>query len=583
MIQYMFRLYRYVAILIGIVVAFPAAAGETLSPALQRKFDYFYYEGLKLKQQGKADAAFDAFNYCFALDSTAAPVLYELSSFYVRMERPEKAVELLRRAVQYDPENFVYQLAFANVSGRLGMYTEASEQLDRLAKKHPDKPELFFYLAESRTEEGELGLAIEAYDALENIMGMNESVSIQKYRLYTELGEDGNAFDEIRKLADKYPSESRYRLLIGDLHLEKKEYDEALESYREAHKINPSDPRYIVCMANYYDAVGDKASAETEIRSALVNAELDVDTKVGILSRYILRLQQSRQGLESANALFDTLITQHPEDVELKLMYGSLLLMQEKKDEAKFQFELATEVDPANMGAWQSLLQLAIRNEDIGGMVRVCERCTELFPTTPEFFFYLGIGYFQQEKYEQALETYQKGLEVIPKENVSMISDFYGQIGDIYYQMSNLPEAYKAYDEALKYNADNVVVLNNYSYFLSLEKRDLDIAERMIARCIQLVPDNATYLDTYAWVFFMKGNYVLAKIYIENALSKDTTNSADLVDHYGDILFMSGDKEKAVEQWKKALEFGKDTKVLREKIEKGEYIEDEDAIHNEAF
>ena len=164
-----------------------------------------------------------------------------------------------------------------------------------------------------------------------------------------------------------------------------------------------------------------------------------------------------------------------------------------------------------------------------------------------------------------------------------MRSDFYGQIGDIYYQIKNLPEAYKAYDEALKYNADNVVVLNNYSYFLTLEKKDLKKAERMIARCIQLEPDNATYLDTYAWVFFTQGNYVLAKIYIENAISKDTTESADLVDHYGDILYMNGNKEKALEQWKKAAELGKDTEVLREKIEKGEYIEDKNAAYNESF
>ena len=280
---------------------------------------------------------------------------------------------------------------------------------------------------------------------------------------------------------------------------------------------------------------------------------------------------------------FETLIDQHPEDVDLKLMFGSLLLAQDKKEEARFQFELATEIEPTNDGAWKSLLQMAIREENIGEVVRICQRCTELFPEAPEYYFYLGIGYFQQEKYDDALTAYRAGLKVIPKENLNLRSDFYGQIGDIYYQIKNLPEAYKAYDEALKYNADNVVVLNNYSYFLTLEKKDLKKAERMIARCIQLEPDNATYLDTYAWVFFTQGNYVLAKIYIENAISKDTTESADLVDHYGDILYMNGNKEKALEQWKKAAKLGKDTEVLREKIEKGEYIEDKNAAYNESF
>ncbi|MEG1545476.1 MAG: hypothetical protein RR382_13305, partial [Tannerellaceae bacterium] len=91
---------------------------------------------------------------------------------------------------------------------------------------------------------------------------------------------------------------------------------------------------------------------------------------------------------------------------------------------------------------------------------------------------------------------------------------------------------------------------------------------------IKLQPDNATYLDTYAWIFFMQANYTLAKIYIESALEKDTTKSFELIDHYGDILFMNGDKDKALEQWKKAKEMGKKSDVLERKIAEQIYIEE---------
>lgn len=143
--------------------------------------------------------------------------------------------------------------------------------------------------------------------------------------------------------------------------------------------------------------------------------------------------------------------------------------------------------------------------------------------------------------------------------------------------MKQMDQTYKAYDEALKYNDNNIVVLNNYAYFLSLDKKDLKKAERMSAQCIKLEPDNATYLDTYAWIFFVQGNYTLAKIYIESALEKDTTKSSELVDHYGDILYMIGDKDKAVEQWKKAREMGKESEILDRKIIEGKYIEEEEA------
>lgn len=545
-----------------------------LSPEQQRKFDYFYYEAANLKNAGKYDAAYDLFSYCLSLDTASSPVLYELAMFQFQRNRPEKAVEMLKSAVAHSDDNFTYRMTLAGLYRNLGMYGEASDSYEEQVKRYPDKSELNYYLADALTQEGEIGAAIDAYNVLESTMGMNETLSLQKFKLYQTLKQPDKAFEEIEKLANKYPMNARYRLLMGDLHLENEETEKALACYQQAHEIDPDDPRYIVSMANYYDQTGDKEAAEQEIRDALVNEKLDVETKVGILSRYVQRLQQTQQGIENANSLFQTLLDQHPEDTELKLMYGSLLMAQQKEEEAKFQFQLVTEMEPSNEGAWQQLLNISLKGEDIPEVIRICTRCKELFPEAPEYYFYLGIGYYMQEKYQESLDTYYAGLKIIPEGNGVVKSNFYGQIGDLYYQMEKMDEAYKAYDEALKYNENNAPVLNNYSYFLTLDKKDLKKAERMAAQCIKLEPDNATYLDTYAWVFFVQGNYTLAKIYIENALSKDKTNSAELVDHYGDILYMSGEKDKALEQWKKAKEMGKDTDVLKQKIAKGIYIED---------
>lgn len=545
-----------------------------LSPEQQRKFDYFYYEAANLKNAGKYDAAYDLFSYCLSLDTASSPVLYELAMFQLQRNRPEKAVEMLKSAVAHSDDNFTYRMTLAGLYRNLGMYGEASDSYEELVKRYPDKSELNYYLADALTQEGEIGAAIDAYNVLESTMGMNETLSLQKFKLYQTLKQPDKAFEEIEKLANKYPMNARYRLLMGDLHLENEETEKALACYQKAHEIDPDDPRYIVSMANYYDQTGDKEAAEQEIRDALVNEKLDVETKVGILSRYVQRLQQTQQGIENANSLFQTLLDQHPEDTKLKLMYGSLLMAQQKEEEAKFQFQLVTEMEPSNEGAWQQLLNISLKGEDIPEVIRICTRCKELFPEAPEYYFYLGIGYYMQEKYQESLDTYYAGLKIIPEGNGVVKSNFYGQIGDLYYQMEKMDEAYKAYDEALKYNENNAPVLNNYSYFLTLDKKDLKKAERMAAQCIKLEPDNATYLDTYAWVFFVQGNYTLAKIYIENALSKDKTNSAELVDHYGDILYMSGEKDKALEQWKKAKEMGKDTDVLKQKIAKGIYIED---------
>ncbi len=403
----------YIISFLSLVASLPAGATETEKE--RRKFDYFFYEGLNLKNAGKFDAAYDAFSHCLAIDSTAAPVLYELSSFYVRLDRPEKAVEMLKRAVANSRDNFTYKMALASITRNLGMYGEAAEEYEELVRDYPGKEELNYYLADALTQAGEIGKAIEAYDALESVMGMNEAISMQKYKLYVQLERPDEAFKEIEKLADKYPMEARYRIVLGDLHLENGELDKALACYQKAYEIDPTDPYYIVSMANYYEAKGDKEAAERQIRSALVNEKLDGETKVSILSRYILKLQQTKQGTENANHLFQTLLEQHPEDTDLKLMYGGLLLAQGKSEEARFQFQLVTEMEPGNAGAWQQLLNLALKGEDIPEVIRICTACQELFPEAPEYYFYLGIAYYQQEKYQDALDTFYAGLGINPK------------------------------------------------------------------------------------------------------------------------------------------------------------------------
>jgi tetratricopeptide (TPR) repeat protein len=534
-----------------------------------------------MRNAGKFDASYEMFKHCLAIDSTSSAAMFELSAFYRQLDQPDKAISLLKKAIRYAPNNQEYRGMLASLLFNMEMFGEGAEEYEILVKAFPGKPELNYYLAESYTRMGEIGKAIDTYNTLENSMGMHEAISVEKFRLYMSIEQPDSAFSELEKLADKFSMEARYPIMIGDLYLQRDDTIQALRYYNQARKIDPESPYYPVSMANYYEKTGQRDAARQQISEALVNERLDVDTKISILARYIVQQKLSRQDVDDANTLYQTLLEQHPDDSRLKLAYGEFLASQNKFEEARFQYQLVSESEPGNITAWQQLLQLSFSMENLDEVIRICNKCREIFPDVMGFRFYLGIAYSQQKKYQQAIETYYEGILLIPKENVDVISDFYGQIGDAYFRINETDKAFDAYEQALKYNDKNIVVLNNYAYYLSLLKRELTKAERMSAQCIKMDPENATYIDTYAWIFFIQGNYPLAKMYIEQALSKDKTNSAELVDHYGDILYLSGNKEKAVEQWIKAKEAGKNSKTLNRKISEKTYFEEtEDELFN---
>ena len=457
------------------------------------------------------------------------------------------------------------------------MFSEAIDVYSDLLEADPTNAELIFILADVLTRSGETARAVATYNRLEAVMGVNEGIAVQKFRLYHSQEKIDSALMEIEKLAAKFPMEPRYPIMIGDLYLDEGKTEKAIEFYNKAYSLDPTNPYYIASMANYYDATGNAEAAEAQIRNALANEALAVNVKVSILSRYLMQSEREKDESKKANELFEALITMHPEETDLRIMYARMLALNGETEEAKFHFRLVSEMAPERDDAWQALIDIAFRERNMEDAVKICEKCIELFPKVAEYYFYLSISYFQLTNYAGALDACRRGIEIIPEENRNLKSNFYGQIGDIFHETAKDVEAFAAYEKALTYNDRNISVLNNYAYFLSLRKSDLQKAERMSAQCIKMEPDNATYLDTYAWIFFMQGNYTLAKFYIESAISKDTTDSSELLDHYGDILFMTGDKEKALIQWRKAKELGKEGKALEAKISEGRYIEDESA------
>jgi len=544
----------------------------------RKKFDYFFLEALRLKENSRHSEAYTTLQYALKIDSTSSATLALLANYYLFLQQDSLAVDAFQKAVKYSPENLEYKISLADIYRETGNLVESTRLYESLITEQPEKPELNFHLSNLYLKQNQIDKAIQSLDALENTIGMNEALSLHKFKLYYAVDQTENAVNELEKLAAKYPLESKYQILIGDFYLDNDDTDKALIYYEKAKKIDPQSPYYVISMANYYEKKGETEAAAKEIELALKNSLLDVETKISILGKYIDDRFSDKKDVESINSLFNTLMEQHSQEKELNLLYGQFLISQDKWEEARFQFQVVTEADPENFHAWRLLMEIAVKEEDSDEIIRICNSALAVFPDIPEFYFYKGSAYYQLKNYSEALAALQEGISFIPEEDKHSFSTFYGQIGDLYHYINKKEEAYRAYDKSLEYDENNLVVLNNYAYFLSLDKEQLDKAERMIAKCVRLQPNNATYIDTYAWVFFQKGNYFLAKYYIEGAISNGGEKSSEILEHYGDILYRTGNTDKAVEQWEKALKI-KDTEedisLLKKKIENRMYYETE--------
>ena len=551
-----------------------ALAQSSLTPEQQRKYDYFFLEAMRLKEKKDYASAFGLLQHCLDIHPNAASALYEVSQYYMFLHQVPQGQEALEKAVANAPDNYWYSQGLASLYQQQNELDKAVTLLEQMVVRFPAKQDPLFNLLDLYGRQEKYDEVISTLNRLEKRMGKNEQLSMEKFRIYLQMKDDKKAFQEIESLVQEYPMDMRYQVILGDVYLQNGKKQEAYDVYQKVLAAEPDNPMAIFSMASYYKQTGQEELYQQQLDTLLLNKKVTPDTKVGVMRQMIVENEQTDKDSTQIIALFDRIMKQEQDDPQIPMLYAQYLLSKNMEAESVPVLEQVVDLDPTNKAARMMLIGAAVKKEDYKQIIKVCEPGIEATPDALEFYYYLAVAYNQAEKPDSVISICKRALEHTTADSKKeIVSDFYSILGDMYHTQKQMKEAYAAYDSALVYNPSNIGALNNYAYYLSVERRDLDKAEEMSYKTVKAEPNNATYLDTYAWILFEKGNYAEARIYIDNAMKSEGGDKSDvIVEHCGDIYYMTGDVDGALTYWKKALEMGSESKTLKQKIEKKKYI-----------
>mgnify|MGYP001774529916 FL=1 len=551
-----------------------ALAQSSLTPEQQRKYDYFFLEAMRLKEKKDYASAFGLLQHCLDIHPNAASALYEVSQYYMFLRQVPQGQEALEKAVANAPDNYWYSQGLASLYQQQNELDKAVTLLEQMVVRFPAKQDPLFNLLDLYGRQEKYDEVISTLNRLEKRMGKNEQLSMEKFRIYLQMKDDKKAFQEIESLVQEYPMDMRYQVILGDVYLQNGKKQEAYDVYQKVLAAEPDNPMAIFSMASYYKQTGQEELYQQQLDTLLLNKKVTPDTKVGVMRQMIVENEQADKDSTQIIALFDRIMKQEQDDPQIPMLYAQYLLSKNMEAESVPVLEQVVDLDPTNNAARMMLIGAAVKKEDYKQIIKVCEPGIEATPDALEFYYYLAIAYNQAEKPDSVISICKRALEHKTADGKKeIVSEFYSILGDMYHTQKQMKEAYAAYDSALVYNPSNIGALNNYAYYLSVERRDLDKAEEMSYKTVKAEPNNATYLDTYAWILFEKGNYAEARIYIDNAMKSEGGDKSDvIVEHCGDIYYMTGDVDGALTYWKKAQEMGSESKTLKQKIEKKKYI-----------
>ncbi len=554
------------------VVTTPPAKIE-LTPEQQRKYDYFFLEATRLKEKKDYGAAFGLLQHCLAINPQASSALYEISQYYFFLKQVPQGQQALELAVQNEPGNFWYCQALASLYQQQNQPDKATALLEDMSVRFPGKQDPLFSLLDIYGSKNQYAKMISILDRMEDRIGKNEQFTMEKFRIYMQMNDEKNAFREIESLVAEYPMDVRYQVILGDVYLQKNRTKEAYDIYQKVLEAEPGNAQALLSMASYYEQTGQKELYQQQLDTLLLNKQVPSETKVEVMRQYIVQNEQAGRDSTRVIGLFDRMMQQDMDDANIPMLYAQYLLSKGMEDASIPVLEQVLQIDPTNKAARMTLLGSAIDKKNNPEVIRLCEGGVDATPDALEFYYYLGWAYNQYDRTDDVITVCQEALkQVTPDSKKEMVSNFYSILGDSYHTKKQLDDAFAAYDSALVYNPSNIFVLNNYAYYLSVLRRDLDKAEEMSYKTVKAEPKNSTYLDTYAWILFEKGNYAEARLYIDDAMKSDGGESDVIVEHCGDIYYMTGDVDGAVKYWKQALEMGSTSTTLKKKIEKKKYI-----------
>ncbi len=542
-----------------------SAKKNQMSNFKRLEVDGNFIEAEKERLIGNLNAAMSLYTKIVSKDPDNDASYYQMARIYEIQKKNSEALANAQKAAEIDKDNIWYQILLADLYKINNKLKEATKVYEGIVNRHPDNIDYYYDWANAFITENNIEGALKVYDIIEKKMGISEGVSIQKEKIYLNLNKFSKAVNELEKLSEAFPEITKYHAMIAELYMSKKMYDKALLQYNKILTKNPNDAFIHISLASYYREVGDKNKAYDELKLGFANPALDIDTKVQILLSYYSVTEIYASLKEQAFELSGILIKTHKNDPKAYSIYGDFLYRDKKYKEAKDAFKKVIEIDSTKYPVWETLLIIESELSNTQELADESARAIEMFPEQPLIYLFSGVSNFQLGKYDVAIKSLTKGRDFVV-DNDKMMVQFNTYLGDIYYKNKEYSKSFEAFRRVLKLDPDNVYVMNNFSYYLSLQNQDLDEAERMGKQMNIIVPDNSSYQDTYGWVLYKLGRFEDAKIWIAKALGSGGQTNDVILEHYGDVFYKLGDKENAFQYWNKAKAAGKGSEFLDKKI-----------------
>lgn len=454
--------------------------------------------------------------------------------------RQAKSVELARRIDPASPNPGVAGLVLAVDAAARGDMDEAEEFLKGLPDKGFNSVIAPLLRSWVQVAKGDLDAAIERAAPLRNRNGF--SVFYNRHiALINDVAGQVDAAKAAYEEAIEATGRPTLRLtwLVGNFFERIDEADRAAELYRNGLDSNPDSTLFEAALERL-------ATGGTPQPSVATPAEGMAEALFNLAN-----LLSQERAEEIALVHAHMALWLRPNFDVAHILVGEVLQEQGRGAEAIAVYRRIPTLSPFS---WMAGLRVA---DELESLERIDEAAAELEalaaarPARFEPLLRLGSLLRSRERFEEAVSAYDRAVERLgePDRRHWILYFFRGMALE---RLSLWPRAEKDFLFALDLEPDQPLVLNYLAYSWVEKKLNLDKAKSMLARAVELRPDDGFIVDSLGWVYYRLGEYQSSVTFLERAVELRPQDPV-INDHLGDIYWRVGRHQEARFQWRRAL------------------------------
>ncbi len=535
--------------------------------------DGIYYDAVKANILGDSKMADSLFLAFAKAKPDVAATYYELSKLNIKQNKEEAATDYIKKAIKLDGGNKWYKMQYAEILAARNEYEKAADIYESIANEEENNADYLFKAASYYKLAGENKKALALLDKLMLREGPDEDILIQKQQIYLKMNDLDKAAGVIEQLIAQNPKDPKYYAWLGEMYDNNKQNKKAEELFKKAEQLFPDEAAIQLSLAEHYKKQNDTVKYKEYVRKAIMNRDLDVETQIQLMVPYLQDISNDSirrvEGIDLAKQLYE----QHSNNAIVIAVYGEALGLTGQHDSAMIEYKRSLAIDQSRFAVWEKLFEGYSDKKEADSLVKYTEKAMRLFPNQALVYFYNGIGQMNLKNYPAAVKAIDRAIDNEPEDERQILANMYSTLGDIYNTTKQFALSDSCFTKSISLFPNDPFVLNNFSYFLSERGEKLDDAERMSKRSLELRQE-VSFLDTYGWILYKKGQYEKAREYIQKAIDHNPINAdGALYEHLGDVYYKLNDIDKAVESWKTAKERGYTDSTIDKKIQERKLYE----------